>query len=84
MYDYYFTFRSVTAALGAARALERAGVPSATVRTPKELRHKGCGYSLRVREELLPEAGQALEAAGASYQKLYRRADNGSWQEVPA
>lgn len=84
MYDYYFTFRSVTAALGASRALERAGVPSVTVRTPKELRHQGCGYSIRVREALLPDAGRALETAGAAYQKLYRRAENGAWQEVPA
>ena len=82
MYDYYFTFRSVTAAISAGRALERAGVPSLTVRTPKDLRHKGCGYSLRVREELLPEARQALKAAGAAYQKIYRRADSGAWQEV--
>lgn len=84
MYDYYFTFRSVTAALGASRALERAGVPSVTVRTPKDLRHKGCGYSLRVREELLPEAVRALASAGAGYQKIYRRGNGGQWQEVLA
>ena len=53
-----------------------------TVRTPKDLRQKGCGYSLRVREELLPEARQALQAAGAQYQKLYRREGSGAWQEV--
>ncbi len=84
MYDYFFTFRSVTAALSASRALERAGVPSVTVRTPKDLRHKGCGYSLRVREELLPEARGALQSAGTGYQKIYRRAAGGGWQEVLA
>lgn len=84
MYDYYFTFRSVTAALAAGRALERAGVPGMTVRTPKDLRQKGCGYSIRVREELLPEAKHALQTAGAGYQKLYRRAGSGVWQEVLA
>lgn len=84
MYDYFFTFRSVTSALNASRALERAGVPSVTVRTPKDLRHKGCGYSLRVREELLPEAKIALLSAGTGYQKLYRRAGGGSWREVLA
>lgn len=82
MYDYFFTFRSVTAAMGGSRTLERAGVPNVTVRTPKDLRQKGCGYSLRVREELLPEARQALQAAGAQYQKLYRREGSGAWQEV--
>ena len=84
MYDYYFTFRSVTAALSASRALERAGVPSMTVRTPKELRHKGCGYSLRIREELLPLAKGALQSAGTGYQRIYRRSGGGAWQEVPA
>ena len=82
MYDYFFTFRSVTAAMKGSRALERAGVSGVTVRTPKKLRQKGCGYSLRVREELLPDARQALQSAGARYQKLYRRADDGTWQEV--
>lgn len=84
MYDYYFTFRSVTAAMSASRALERAGVPSVTVRTPKDLRHKGCGYSLRVREEQLTEAEQALASNGTGFQKLYRRAGDGAWQEVLA
>ena len=84
MYDYFFTFRSVTAAMSASRALERAGVPSVTVRTPKDLRHKGCGYSLRVRDELLPEAKQALQSAGTGYQRIYRRANSGAWQEVLA
>ena len=82
MYDYFFTFRSVTAAMKGSRVLERAGVPAVTVRTPKKLRQKGCGYSLRVREELLPEARQALQSAEAKYQKLYRRRDDGTWQEV--
>ncbi|MBQ6430423.1 MAG: DUF3343 domain-containing protein [Oscillospiraceae bacterium] len=84
MYDYFFTFRSVTAATGASRALERAGVPSVTVRTPKDLRHKGCGYSIRVRNDLLTEAKRALQLAGTGYQKIYRRTDAGTWQEVPA
>lgn len=82
MYDYYFTFRSVTAALSAQRALERAGVSSLTVRTPRELRQKGCGYSLRIREELLADARRALQAASVPYQKIYRKTDRGSWQEV--
>ncbi len=82
MYDYFFTFRSVTAAMTGGRVLERAGVPGVTVRTPKKLRQKGCGYSLRVREEVLPEARSALQAAGARYQKLYRKTGSGTWQEV--
>lgn len=82
MYDCYFTFRSVTAAMTGSRVLERAGVPGVTVRTPKKLRQKGCGYSLRVREELMSEAKRALQSAGAKYQKLYRRTDGGTWQEV--
>lgn len=84
MYDYYFTFRSVTSAMEGRRALERAGVSAVTVRTPGELRHNGCGYSLRVREEQLAEAKRILETSRLRYQKLYRRKDGAAWQEVSA
>lgn len=82
MYDYYFTFRSVTVAKRGGRTLEGAGVAPLMVRTPSNLRQMGCGYSLRVRERELPAALEALNAADVPFQRLYRKTEEGKWQEV--
>lgn len=82
MYDYFFTFRSVTAASRASRALEQAGISSIMVRTPGELRKMGCGYSLRIKEHLMHEARQALAREGISYQRVFRKNPDNRWQEV--
>lgn len=82
MYDYFFTFRSVTAATQASRALERAGITSLMVRTPGELRQMGCGYSLRVKERLLHEAQRVLSQEKIAYRRLFRRDADNRWQEV--
>lgn len=81
MFDYYFTFRSVTAATRGSRVLERGGISSVTVRTPRELRQQGCGYSLRIRGDALAGARRLFAREGVGYQKLYRRAGE-RWQEV--
>lgn len=81
MFDYYFTFRSVTAATQGSRVLERGGVSAVMLRTPKELRQQGCGYSLRVRSNTPARARKLLAQEGVRYQRIYRR--NGEqWQEV--
>ncbi len=82
MYDYFFTFRSVTAATQASRALERAGITTLMVRTPAELRQMGCGYSLRVKERLLQEAQQVFAQEEIAYKHLFRRKPGEHWQEV--
>ncbi len=80
--DYFFTFRSVTAAMGSSRALEQAGIKNQMVRTPTALRQQGCGYSLRVSEGRLHETKQVLGEASGRYQKIYRKEADGQWQEV--
>ena len=82
MNDYYFTFRSVTAAMQGGQLLRRNGVPSATVRTPMELRQQGCGYSLRVRGDTVARAKQALKQAEIQYSSIYRKDESGQWREV--
>lgn len=79
MYDYFFTFRSVTAAQGGAKRLEKAGIPAMMVRTPRNLQKQGCGYSLRVRA-----AQQLLVQGGAGFQRIYTRLPDGNWEEVRA
>ena len=82
MYEYLFTFRSVTAATRASRALEWEGITSLMIRTPAELRQMGCGYSLRVKERLLQEAQQVFAQEEIAYKHLFRRKPGEHWQEV--
>ena len=84
MYDYFFTFRSATAAQGGAKRLEQAGIPAMMVRTPRNLQKQGCGYSLRVRAAQYRAAQQLLVQGGAGFQRIYTRLPDGNWEEVRA
>ena len=79
MNAYYFTFRSVTAAQRARRALTEAGVPAELRRTPGPLAKNGCGYCLRVAHRWLAAAEAALRDRGV--QGLWLRRDGG-YEEV--
>ena len=77
MSEYYFTFRSVTSATRAQRAMQELGVRTTLVRTPLPLRKQGCGYSLRLQE-------QAFDAARfhmSGHQRIFRK-DGEQWSEV--
>lgn len=80
MYDYFFTFRSVTTAMRAGSLLRNAGISNSVIRTPLALRQQGCGYSLRVPERSFAAATALLHEI--PYRKRYRRGDGGQWQEV--
>ncbi len=82
MYEYYFTFRSVTAATRAGKVLERARVPNHLVRTPKQVQELGCGYSLRVKGENLLRAKTSLQQEKERYNRIFRKGKDGNWQEV--
>lgn len=82
MNDVFFTFRSVTAAMRGSRVLEDLGIRSLTVRTPKQLQEQGCGYSLRLRTSDAVRARQALAQAQLRYSRVYRKDEDGQWQEV--
>lgn len=84
MYDYFFTFRSVTAAQNGAKRLEKAGISAVMVRTPRNLQKQGCGYSLRVRAAQYRTARQILSQEGTAFQRIYTRLPDGSWEEVRA
>ena len=82
MYDYFFTFRSVTAAMQAKEFLDGAGIKAMLSRTPKSLRQQGCGYSLRVRAASPEAARRILDRERANYQRLYRKDEGEQWREV--
>ena len=70
MFSYYFTFRSVTGAQRAMRALELSGLRGMLLRSPKMLSQKGCGYAVRVRD---PRAAAASFADNrVAYEGVYR------------
>lgn len=75
------TFRSITAAQNAARALEQAGLPVQVLRTPRALQEQGCGYCVRAPAE--PETiRQLLTDEHIAFRRLYRRGADGAWQEA--
>ena len=81
MSQIWVTFRSITAAQNAARALEQAGLPAQVLRTPRALQERGCGYCVRAPAE--PETiRQLLTAERIAFRRLYRRGADGAWQEA--
>ena len=82
MYDYFFTFRSVTAAMDAKELLEKSGIKAVLSRTPKSLKQQGCGYSLRLRVESPMTAKRILEGERANYQRIYRKDELEQWRKV--
>lgn len=82
MQQYYFTFRSVTAAMEGRKDLERAGIRAQMVRTPIQLRKQGCGYSLRVAQQSYRASEAILSQGERRYQRCYLRSGDGQWQEV--
>ncbi len=71
MKGYLITFRSVTFAQKAQRAVSRAGFDCQLLRTPRALSGRGCGYCLRFRPDRFIPARAMLDAQGLVYQNCY-------------
>ena len=84
MYEYYFTFGSITAAQTAVRTLDRFSVPSRLTRTPKELQMQGCGYSVAVRSGYYVQARDEMDRQKLPYRRVYCRFTDGSFEEMEA
>lgn len=76
---YYYTFRSMTAAMNAAEKLRGRGITAPPVRTPEPLRKRGCGYCIPVPEQRAGDPYRVLSPG--EYEKLYRYRD-GQWKEM--
>ena len=72
MYEYYFTFRSMTAAQQAALILHQSGMEAEFLRAPKQLAEKGCGYALALHKWNYFEAALRLRHAGRQFERVYR------------
>ncbi len=75
---FYITFRSITYAQRAQNHLDRLGIRTYLLRTPRSMAKNGCGYCLRT-----AEAGSAarLREAGLPYMQFWT-VENGRPEEV--
>ena len=81
MRNCYITFRSVTYAQRGEGALRSAGVPSSLQRSKSWMRERGCGYCLRLREESLGRALEALDRAGVQWGRVWIQEGEGTARE---
>lgn len=79
--EWLITFRSVTFAQRAERALRNHRIEARLQRTPKHLTERGCGYCLRLQELHVPMAMEILGREKLSYEKLYALSSDGSVEE---
>lgn len=82
MYDYYFTFRSMTQAQRAVSVLRQAGISPTLIRTPRAISTKGCGYSVKVGGDTVYRTAEILRGALILFEKAYRITAGGRAEEV--
>ncbi len=78
---WLITFRSVTFAQHAQKALQREGILCQLQRTPKMLTSRGCGYCLRLRGVDALPAVAILQDEQIKYEKLYALDESGTPRE---
>ena len=79
--EWLITFRSVTFAQRAERALQSTHIHCQMQRTPKHLTERGCGYCLRMDGRDVPRAVEILRKEKLQYEKLYAFKEDNSTEE---
>lgn len=82
MYEFYFTFRSVTLAQSALAALTREGKRAVLLRTPKKLSATGCSYAVRLEAGDCFAVASLLRREGITFTHCIRLYENGQTEEV--
>lgn len=82
MLDYYFTFRSMTAAQQAVMELKKSGLFASLLRAPRALSSMGCGYAVRVAFQNGSAAALVLRHTAADFTKIFQSDTSGGWREV--
>ena len=77
MNEFYFTFRSMTAAQQGSMELGMYGIPAAFLRTPRALSELGCGYAVRVGPGDGQRAAAALRRSGIRFEKIIQTGPGG-------
>ena len=71
MYDYYFVFRSLTAAQKAINLLKEKAIRAALVNTPGNLSSRGCSYAVKIKSSEAYAAAGYLRRKGGEYERIY-------------
>lgn len=79
---YYVAFRSITWGQRGANILNKAGISTPLVRTPKNFNLEGCSYSLKINEAKLNRALELLNKSGLKYSRIFLVYADGSFREV--
>lgn len=82
MIYYLIICRSLTYAQRTARILERAGISSHIMRTPKMISKEGCNYCVRVSEQKLAGALKVLQRENMSPKQVFLQSADGEYREV--
>lgn len=82
MFEYLFTFRSLTAAQSARSVLSADGIRAPVGRTAKRMSASGCGYAVRVSAHDGIRALHILRGKNVEYAHLYRVFQSGTLEEV--
>lgn len=82
MLYYLIVCRSLTYAQRTAAALERAGITTRILRSPKSIAGEGCSHSVKISQRNLPHALQVLERVQLQPKRIFITAGDGSYQEV--
>lgn len=82
MYDYYFTFQSVSRAQRAVFSLKQRGIQVVLMKTPKAIAQFGCGYAIKVSKSIFYPALRTLRENDISFEHLFRIGENETMEEV--
>ena len=69
----FITFRSLTYAQMAQKALERQAIYGDLIRTPADYASCGCGYSIRLPSQQVQQALSILDNQHIEYSKVFER-----------
>lgn len=82
MKSFFITFRSVTFAQRGEAAVRRAGIDCTLQRTPRWMEERGCGYSLRLRNQDIGPAVLLLRENEIPFRKVYVQQEDGKLEEL--
>ena len=82
MYEYLFTFRSLTQAQLAQNVLRQNRVVAEMQRSPKRLSKNGCAYALSISNAQLYEAIRIFRERKLQFKGLYRKIGAQELEEV--
>lgn len=82
MVYYLIICRSLTYAQRTAKNLERAGITSYILRTPKHIAKEGCGHGVKIAQKNLEKALSSLKQADLTPKQVFITFGDNSYREV--